>query len=152
MTAVCAREKADRVRAIGADRVVARDDDLVGSLGAESVDVVVDNVSGPAFGRMLDVLKRGGRYVSSGAIGGPLVTLDKRTFYLKDLTLIGCTAWDAPVFPEVIRAIERGECGRWSRRPSRWSGSPTRSASSSRSGTSATSSSSRRHKRGSRRD
>ena len=109
VTAICAREKADRVLAIGADRVVARDDDLVGSLGAESVDVVVDNVSGPALGRMLDVLKRGGRYVSSGAIGGPLVTLDKRTFYLKDLTLIGCTAWDAPVFPEVIRAIERGE-------------------------------------------
>ena len=49
---------------------------------------------------MLDVLKRGGRYVSSGAIGGPLVTLDKRTFYLKDLTLIGCTAWDEPVFPD----------------------------------------------------
>jgi NADPH:quinone reductase-like Zn-dependent oxidoreductase len=109
VTAICAREKADRVLAIGADRVVARDDDLVGSLGAESVDVVVDNVSGPAFEGMLDVLTRGGRYVSSGAIGGPLVTLDKRTFYLKDLALIGCTAWDAPVFPEVIRAIERGE-------------------------------------------
>ena len=109
MTAICAREKAERVLAIGADRVVARGDDIVGSLGAESVDVVVDNVSGPAFGGMLEALKRGGRYVSSGAIGGPLVTLDKRTFYLKDLTLIGCTAWDAPVFPEVIRAIERGE-------------------------------------------
>lgn len=109
VTAICAPEKADRVLAIGADRVVARDADLVGGLGAESVDVVIDNVSGPAFEGMLDVLKRGGRYVSSGAIGGPLVTLDKRTFYLKDLTLIGCTAWDAPVFPEVIRAIERAE-------------------------------------------
>jgi NADPH:quinone reductase-like Zn-dependent oxidoreductase len=109
VTAICAREKAEVVLAIGADSVVARGDDLVGSLGAESVDVVVDNVSGPAFGGMLEALKRGGRYVSSGAIGGPLVTLDKRTFYLKDLTLIGCTAWDAPVFPEVIRAIERGE-------------------------------------------
>lgn len=109
VTAICAREKIDRVLAIGADRVVARDEDLVGGLGAESVDVVVDNVSGPAFGGMLDVLKRGGRYVSSGAIGGPLVSLDKRTFYLKDLTLIGCTAWDAPVLAEVIRAIEGGE-------------------------------------------
>jgi NADPH:quinone reductase-like Zn-dependent oxidoreductase len=31
-----------------------------------------------------------------------------RNFYLKDLTLIGCTAWDAPVFPSLITAIERG--------------------------------------------
>jgi NADPH:quinone reductase-like Zn-dependent oxidoreductase len=37
------------------------------------------------------------------------VSFDKRTFYLNDLTLIGCTAWDEPVFPAVISAIERGE-------------------------------------------
>ncbi len=55
------------------------------------------------------MLRRGGRYVSSGAIGGPLVTLDMRTFYLKDLTLIGCTAWDEPVFPNLVGYIERGE-------------------------------------------
>jgi alcohol dehydrogenase len=30
-------------------------------------------------------------------------------FYLKDLTLIGCTGWDAPVFPSLISYIERGE-------------------------------------------
>ena len=32
-----------------------------------------------------------------------------RTFYLKDLTLVGCTAWDAPVFPNLVSYIERGE-------------------------------------------
>jgi NADPH:quinone reductase-like Zn-dependent oxidoreductase len=32
-----------------------------------------------------------------------------RDFYLKDLTLIGCTAWDEPVFPNLISYIERGE-------------------------------------------
>jgi NADPH:quinone reductase-like Zn-dependent oxidoreductase len=32
-----------------------------------------------------------------------------RMFYLKDLTLIGCTAWDKPVFPNLISSIERGE-------------------------------------------
>jgi NADPH:quinone reductase-like Zn-dependent oxidoreductase len=58
---------------------------------------------------MLEALKRGGCYASSGAIAGPLVTLDMRTFYLKDLTLIGCTAWDEPVFPNLISYIERGE-------------------------------------------
>lgn len=109
VTAVAGREKMEQVRAIGADRVIARGDDIINALGKETVDVVVDNVAGPAFGDRLDVLRRGGRYVSSGAIGGPLVTLDMRTFYLKDLTLVGCTAWDEPVFPNLIAYIERGE-------------------------------------------
>ena len=65
--------------------------------------------SGPGFPAMLDVLKRGGRFASSGAIGGPIVELDMRTFYLKDITLYGCTAWDEPVFPNLIRYIENGE-------------------------------------------
>ena len=98
-----------QVRSIGADRVIARGDDVVAALGENIVDVVIDNVAGPAFGGMLKVLKRGGRYASSGAIAGPLVTLDMRTFYLQDLTLIGCTAWDEPVFPNLISYIEKGE-------------------------------------------
>ena len=98
-----------QVHAIGADHVIHRGDDIVACLGEKSVDVVVDNVAGPGFGGMLKVLKRGGKYASSGAIGGPLVTLDMRDFYLKDLTLIGCTAWDEPVFPNLVAYIERGE-------------------------------------------
>ncbi|MHC4093506.1 MAG: alcohol dehydrogenase family protein [Planctomycetota bacterium] len=109
VTAIAGRTKMEQVRSIGSDRVIDRDEDIVAGLGETSVDVVVDNVAGPTFGGMLKVLKRGGRYVSSGAIGGPLVTLDMRTFYLKDLTLVGCTAWDEPVFPNLISYIERGE-------------------------------------------
>jgi NADPH:quinone reductase-like Zn-dependent oxidoreductase len=95
--------------AIGADNVIERNDDLVQVVGAETVDVVVDNVAGSNFPQMLKVLKRGGRYTSSGAIAGPLVTLDMRDMYLKDITLIGCTAWDAPVFPNLVSYIENGE-------------------------------------------
>jgi len=36
-------------------------------------------------------------------------TFDKRTFYLRDLTLIGCTAWDEPVSPALVSCIARGE-------------------------------------------
>lgn len=101
--------KLGAVAALGADRVIARGEDLVGLIGEESVDVVVDNVGGPGFSVMLRLLKRGGAYVSSGAIGGPLVQLDLRTWYLKDLNLVGCTAWDEPVFPNLISYIEAGE-------------------------------------------
>jgi NADPH:quinone reductase-like Zn-dependent oxidoreductase len=108
VTAIAGSGKLEQVLAAGADRVLERGDDIGAALEERSVDVVVDNVSGPALEGLLRVLKRGGRYVSSGAIAGPIVTLDKRTFYLNDLTLIGCTAWDEPVFAAVISAIGRG--------------------------------------------
>jgi NADPH:quinone reductase-like Zn-dependent oxidoreductase len=109
VTAMAGRDKMAQVLALGADRVIERGDDVVAALGDCAVDVVIDNVAGTAFPSLLKVLKRGGRYVSSGAIGGPLVTLDMRDFYLKDLTLLGCTAWDEPVFANLVGYIERNE-------------------------------------------
>jgi NADPH:quinone reductase-like Zn-dependent oxidoreductase len=109
VTAIAGTAKLEKVRAIGADQLIARDADIVSCLGEKSVDVVVDNVAGPGFRGMLKVLKRGGRFVSSGAIAGPMVALDMRDLYLKDLTLIGCTAWDEPVFPNLVSYIEKGE-------------------------------------------
>ena len=109
VTAIAGMAKLEKVRAIGADQLIARDADIVSCLGEKSVDIVVDNVAGPGFRGMLKVLKRGGRFVSSGAIAGPMVALDMRDLYLKDLTLIGCTAWDEPVFPNLVSYIEKGE-------------------------------------------
>lgn len=109
VTAIVGSAKQDDVLAIGADRVIDRESDLIAEIGEESVDVVIDNVGGPHFEGELKALKRGGRYASSGAIGGPLVQLDLRTMYLKDLTLIGCTAWDEPVFPNLVSYIENNQ-------------------------------------------
>jgi NADPH:quinone reductase-like Zn-dependent oxidoreductase len=109
VTAVASASKLRAILAIGADRVIGRGEDVVALLGNEAVDVVVDNVAGPPFGSLLKVLKRGGRYTSCGAIAGPVVTLDMRDFYLKNLTLIGCTAWAEPVFPNLIGYVERQE-------------------------------------------
>ncbi|WP_320046451.1 alcohol dehydrogenase family protein [uncultured Ilyobacter sp.] len=109
VTAIAGESKLEKIKAIGTDNVISRNKDIVDYLGEKSVDVVVDNVAGASFGKMIKVLKRGGKFVSSGAIAGPLVELDMRDFYLKDLTLIGCTAWDEPVFPNLISYIEKGE-------------------------------------------
>lgn len=109
VTAIAGEAKIEQVRAIGADRVLARGDDIVAALGKKSVDVAVDNVAGDDFGAILETLKTGGRYVSSGAIAGPMVSLDMRSMYLKDVTLIGCTSWDQPVFPNLVSYIEKGE-------------------------------------------
>ena len=105
VTAVASSAKADAVAALGAHRVLDRSD----TPPTQAFDVAVDNVAGPGFDGVLSAIRRGGRYVSSGAIGGPIVELDMRTFYLRDIHLIGCTAWDEPVFPNLVGYIERGE-------------------------------------------
>lgn len=109
VAAITSRSKMDQLRGLGADLLIARDEDLLERLGESRADVVVDNVAGPSFPRMLKVLKSGGRYVSSGAIAGPVVPLDMRDMYLKDITLIGCTAWDAPIFANLVSYIEKSE-------------------------------------------
>ena len=101
--------KADEVRALGADHVVDRNADLVAELGRDSVDLAVDLVAGPGWPQLMDVLRVGGRYVTSGAIAGPLVELDVRTLYLKDLTFFGCTYQDDAVFENLIGYIERNK-------------------------------------------
>jgi NADPH:quinone reductase-like Zn-dependent oxidoreductase len=107
--AICAADKSADLKALGADHTIARDADLAAVLGHDSVDVVIDVVAGAQFPALLDVLKRGGRYAVSGAIAGPHVSLDMRTLYLKDLSLLGCTLQSDAVFRNLVAYIERGE-------------------------------------------
>jgi NADPH:quinone reductase-like Zn-dependent oxidoreductase len=109
VVAITSADKAGQLRALGADLCLGRDDDPAAELGTGSVDLVVDNVAGDGFPPRLKALKRGGRLVSSGAIAGPVVALDMRDMYLKDIQLIGTTAWDEPVFPNLISYIETGK-------------------------------------------
>lgn len=107
--AVTSPAKAEALMALGAERTLPRDADLVSDLGVGSVDVVVDLVAGPTWPNLLDILKSGGRYAVAGAIGGALVELDVRTLYLKDLSFFGCTVLDPQVFGNLIGRIERAE-------------------------------------------
>lgn len=106
--AVSSRRKAQAVKDIGADAVISSEDDLQ-ALSAESIDAVVDVVAGRSWKLYFDLLKRGGRYVVAGAIAGPIVELDLRTIYLKDLTILGCTFQDDEVFKNLVGYVERGE-------------------------------------------
>ncbi|RKF14461.1 alcohol dehydrogenase [Alginatibacterium sediminis] len=93
---------------LGCDHVISRDADLIKQLGVNSVDVVIDLVAGKQWPQFLEVLRPGGRYAVSGAIGGPLVELDVRTLYLKDLSFFGCTVLGSGVFKSLIEHIEQG--------------------------------------------
>lgn len=109
VTAMAGGDKANAVRALGADHVIPRDANLTALFGNEPFDAAVDIVGGMQFASILNCLKRGGRYGVAGAISGPVVELDLRTLYLKDLRLLGCTILEPEVFPNLIGYIERGE-------------------------------------------
>lgn len=107
--------KKDQVRSIGADAIICRDADnwvdviRAATGGNDKVTVAADIVGGPVFEQLLKVLARGGRYVTSGAIGGKMVTLDVSHLYLNDWELIGSTVNTLDVFPNLVRYIEHNE-------------------------------------------
>ena len=104
--AITSPSKFDEIKSLGASQVISRHDDIVEVLGKSSINVVIDLVAGEACGKFLEVLKPKGRYAVSGAIAGPIVELDIRTLYLKDLSFFGCTVLEAEVFGNLIKRIE----------------------------------------------
>ena len=68
-----------------------------------------DVVGGAIWPALINVLTRGGRYTCSGAIAGPMVNFDLRTFYLHDLTFTGSTVIDQEVMPRLIGYVEAGK-------------------------------------------
>ena len=87
---------------------------------------------------MLKLIRRGGNCVPSGTIAGPMVTLDMGDMYLKDVTLIGCTPWDEPVFHNLVDYVEHGEIRPLVAKVFALETSPTHSVNSWRKSTSAT--------------
>jgi NADPH:quinone reductase-like Zn-dependent oxidoreductase len=108
--AMASEAKHADVARLGPDRILPRaPDNLRAALGDEKVTVLADIVGGPDWPQLIDVLERGGRYTCSGAIAGPMVELDLRTLYLRDLTFAGSTVIDLDVMPNLVRYIEAGE-------------------------------------------
>ena len=114
VVALCGEAKAGQVRDAGADWVLPRaPGDLGAALeqatGKSQVDVVADVVGGDLWPQMIEVLRRRGRYTCAGAIAGPIVEFDLRTFYLNDLTFTGATIVPPGMFADLVAYIERGE-------------------------------------------
>ena len=83
--------------------------DLEAALADEKITIIADVVGGAIWPALINVLTRGGRYTCSGAIAGPMVNFDLRTFYLHDLTFTGSTVIDQEVMPRLIGYIEAGK-------------------------------------------
>ncbi|WP_254428551.1 alcohol dehydrogenase family protein [Ruegeria atlantica] len=108
--AMASEAKHADVAELGPDRILPRaPENLRAALGAEKITVVADVVGGPYWPNLIDSLERGGRYTCSGAIAGPMVEFDLRTFYLRDLTFTGSTVIDPQVMQNLVKYIEAGE-------------------------------------------
>ena len=107
--AMASAAKHAEVAKLGPDILLPRaPEDLRAALGDDRITVVADIVGGPYWPTLIDILERGGRYTCSGAIAGPMVDLDLRTFYLRDLTFTGSTVIDPHVFTDLVHLIETG--------------------------------------------
>ena len=107
--AMASEAKHAEVAALNPDILLPRaPENLRVALGDEKITVVADVVGGDNWPTLIDMLERGGRYTCSGAIAGPMVKLDLRTFYLRDLTFTGSTVIPQEVFHNMVRYIEEG--------------------------------------------
>lgn len=105
VTALTVPQKAGALLELGADETLDRD----GPFPAQEFDMVIDLVGGARWGELIDTLRAGGRYVTAGAIAGPIVELDLRTLYLRDLSLFGSTFQPDNIFTDLVSYIEAGE-------------------------------------------
>ena len=114
VVALCGADKAQAVSAISPAAVLERNAEdirsrLKAAIGRDTVDVVADVVGGVLWPQLIDAIARGGRYTCAGAIAGPVVEFDLRTFYLRDLTFTGATVAPPGVFEDLVRYIEQRE-------------------------------------------
>ncbi len=109
--AIASRSKAEILAGLGAEVVINRDTlDLEAALrdaAGGALDVALDVVGGAMFMPLINALRQGGRYSSSGAIAGPLVEFDLRQLVYKDLQLTGATIVPPGTMQRIVELIEQ---------------------------------------------
>ena len=97
---------------MGATEIIDRAcDDLevqIRKAAGGEVDVALDVVGDYFFMPMINALRQGGRYSSSGAIAGPMVEFDLRQLIYKDLQLTGATIVPPGTMSRLVGLIEQG--------------------------------------------
>jgi NADPH:quinone reductase-like Zn-dependent oxidoreductase len=112
--AIASADKEDAIRALGAADFIAREErDQVTLIsdryGNRGIDVVADVVGGSDAMNVLRLLRRGGRYVTAGAIAGPLAQVDLRDIIYKDLQLMGIASPELQTTLNLLQYVEAGQ-------------------------------------------
>ncbi|ANU14445.1 Alcohol dehydrogenase [Planococcus halocryophilus Or1] len=103
----------ERVKELGATHVLSyKSPNLAKDIlevNGGPVDSVLDVVGDALFSTSLQVLKKGGKFCTSGSAGGQHTDLDFRTLYLKHLTLYGSVLGTIEEFKRMLKAISEGK-------------------------------------------
>ena len=108
--AISSAGKEQGLSELGADHFVDRNNsnlktEIMDLVGGE-IDVAADVVGGDMFSLLIDCLRRGGRYSSSGCISGPMVQFDLRKLVYRDLQLTGATVIPPGSFAKLVKYIQ----------------------------------------------
>lgn len=110
--AVASPAKAALLRELGAAVVIDRSaPDLEAAIreaAAGLVDIALDVVGAPMFMPLINALRQGGRYSTSGCIAGQMAEFDLRQLVYKDLQLTGATICPPGTMQRVAGMIETG--------------------------------------------
>jgi NADPH:quinone reductase-like Zn-dependent oxidoreductase len=77
--------------------------------GGSGVDLVFAHVGGPILKTSLACLTRGGRLVTCGATAGPIVEIDLRFFFTRELTLSGAYLGTRADMDAVVKLVGEGK-------------------------------------------
>ncbi|MGP4062307.1 zinc-binding dehydrogenase [Halobacillus sp. H74] len=103
----------EKMKELGATHVLSyKSDNLAEQIievNGGPVDSVLDVVGDALFSTSLQVLKKGGKFCTSGSAGGQKTELDFRTLYLKHITLYGSVLGTRNEFKRMLDAIEEGK-------------------------------------------
>ena len=97
LTTVRNEEKAEKIKHLGADRVIITDkEDLSLALKEEldaghGVDVAIDCLGGGIMGKCLHYLSRGARWIMIASLAGNLTEIDLKNIYVRNVRIIGST-------------------------------------------------------------
>ena len=113
VVAICGADKCDAVLRLGAHAVVDRavndlPNAIKAAMGGAPLTLFADVVGADLFSPCVSLLATGGRYVTAGAIAGPMVALDLRTLYLKSLSLFGSSVYRRDALPALLVLLQRG--------------------------------------------
>jgi len=104
-------EKAAKARDLGAEWTVDRQAEpnwgraVCAATGKRGVDVVVDNVGAQTWTASIRALARGGRLVTVGGTGGPILEMDLRFVFSKQISILGSTMGSRQDFHDVMSLV-----------------------------------------------
>ena len=106
-------EKEEKALALGASLAInyhARPDwhkNVLRATDGEGVDIVVDNVGAETFSKSIKSLKKGGSLVTVGNSSGPIVEIDNRYIFSKQIKLVGSTMGGKEDFENLLSALRK---------------------------------------------